>query len=169
MSRSRVPVVVVVGVLGGLLAVGVVRAGEQQVPRESVPAASAPTGPSQLAVLREWDRRRARAYAAGSPSMLRDLYVQGSTAGASDVRLLRDYRARGFRVVGMRMQVLSAAVLEESRDRVRVRVTDRLHDAVAVGNGRRITLPRDQATERVVTLTRGRDGRWVVVAVGRPS
>lgn len=122
-----------------------------------------------LRVLREWDRRRAGAYAAGSPQRLRVLYVPGSAPGVADVRVLRAYRERSLRVVGMRMQLLAVAVLEARADRLRLRVTDRLAAAVAVGAGRRTPLPRDQATTRVLTLLRDADGRWQVSDVRTPA
>jgi hypothetical protein len=116
-------------------------------------------------VLHAWDERRAAAYARGAPERLADLYVAGSAAGAADVRLLRAYRARGVQVTGMRTQVLAADVLVRRPDRLRIRVTDRLAGAVAVGGGRRVALPRDAASTRVLTLMRGGDGRWRVSAV----
>ena len=115
------------------------------------------------AVLRSWDRRRAAAYAAMAPGRLRALYVRG--AGASDVHLLERYRSRGWRVLGMRMQVLALAVTSRDADGLRVRVTDRLADAVAVRPGERVRLPRDRAGTRTVTLLRGSDGVWRVAAV----
>jgi hypothetical protein len=121
--------------------------------------------PAALLVLHAWDRRRARAYAAGSPPALRALYLPGSGAGRADVRLLRDYAARGYRVEGMRMQVLAFRVLAHTTGRWRVLVTDRLARAVAVRSGTRLLLPRDRASTRVVTLVRGDDGRWRVSAV----
>ena len=116
-------------------------------------------------MLHAWDARRADAWAAGSPAMLRALYVSGSAAGEADVRLLRGYRARGLRVRGMRTQVLALHVLEQRPHRWRVEVSDRLAGAVVVGAGRRTTLPRDAASTRVVTLVQAPGGRWRVAAV----
>jgi hypothetical protein len=161
MTAVRLTVAVLVLLaLGALVAV---RAGDRErAIRESRPAtADTPA----MAVLRSWDHRRSAAYAVASPGRLRALYAPGTAAGASDVRLLQGYRSRGWRVVGMRMQVLAVTVLERGRDRWRVRVTDRLADAVAVRAGHRVPLPRDQATTRVVTLTRSADGRWRVAGV----
>jgi hypothetical protein len=118
------------------------------------------------AVLRSWDRRRAAAYAAGAPGRLRALYVRG--AGSSDVDLLDRYRSRGWRVLGMRMQVLALTVTERDTGRLRLRVTDRLTGAVAVRPGERVPLPRDRASTRRVTLLRGRDAVWRVAEV-RPG
>jgi len=152
------------GLVGVGLVVALVRAGDQETSRPVV----AGDGPA-LRVLHAWDERRAEAYARGSPGRLRDLYVAGSAAGAADVRLLGDYRSRGLRVTGMRTQVLAVAVLEQRPDRWRMRVTDRLEGAVAVGAGDRQVLPRDTTSTRVLTLMRGGDGRWRVAAVADRS
>jgi hypothetical protein len=118
--------------------------------------------------LQAWDRRRATAYATGSAAALRAAYVPGSRAGAADLALLRSYLVRGWRVVGMRTQVLALTVLAHGPRRWRLRVTDRLAAAVAVRPGRRVRLPRDRASTHVVTLARDADGRWRVAAV-RPG
>jgi hypothetical protein len=152
--------------LGLVLTVLLVHAGQRSTGGTAMarPVAAATDLPAAR-LLRSWDERRSAAYAAGSEPRLRDLYVAGSAAGASDVRLLRAYRARGFRVVGMRMQVLALRVQERGADRVRVQVTDRLDRAVAVRAGRRVVLPRDTPDTRVLTLVRGPDGSWRVAAV----
>jgi hypothetical protein len=139
-------------------------AAEEREPARPLPAAVA-EAPARV-VLRSWDRRRAAAYAAGSPLRLRALYA--GRAGDSDVRLLEGYRSRGWRVAAMRMQVLALAVTAHGQDRWRVRVTDRLAGAVAVRGSRRVLLPRDRASTRTVTLVRGVDGVWRVAAV-RPG
>jgi hypothetical protein len=136
-------------------------------PPEIAEASAPPTAPAEppaVTVLRRWDEKRARAYAAGSVDALRELYRPASDAGRDDVRLLRDYRHLGYRVVGMRMQLLAVDVLEHRAGRWRLRVTDRLVDAVAVGHEHRIRLPHDQASTRVLTLVRYR-GDWRVGAV----
>ncbi|MGH3445388.1 MAG: hypothetical protein ACRDPB_08435 [Nocardioidaceae bacterium] len=122
-------------------------------------------------ILHRWDRRRSRAYADGSVAELRRLYVDGSAAGRADVRLLRTYADRGLRVQGMRMQLLSVSVLAHREGLLRLRVTDRLTGAVAVGPGlvdpghrRRLRLPRDGASSHVLTLRPADDG-WRVAAV----
>lgn len=119
------------------------------------------------AVLHAWDRRRARAYADGDAAALRGLYVRGSVAGERDVRTLRRYDRRGFRVVGMRMQVLALEVLAHRRGLWRLEVTDRLQRASAVRHGTPVALPRDAASTRVVTLVRSDDG-WRVRSVAAP-
>lgn len=156
------------GALGTLIAVVVVgcSSGAAVAPTTSgpdvpVPPAAAPFPASD--VLRAWDRSRSRAFAEGDVAGLRGLYAPGSAAGTADVRLLRDYLARGLRVEDMRVQLLAVEVLEHGRHRLRVRVTDRLHGAVAVGAGTRVPLPRDAASTRVVELVRPTaEARWRV-------
>jgi hypothetical protein len=136
-------------------------------PAGTAQATAPPTAAAELpavTVLRRWDETRARAYADGSVDALRELYRPGSDAARADVRLLRDYRDRGYRVVGMRMQLLAVDVLEHRAGLWRLRVTDRLVDAVAVGHEQRIRLPHDRASTRVLTLVRYR-GDWRVGAV----
>jgi len=170
-SRKRVLVVLLVlaaGLAGVLLRVGT----------EPAPASPAGTSTARgavldtvgrtgeaLAALREWDRRRAVAYARGSSRMLRELYVPRSRAGDADAAVLEKYRARGLRVNGMHMQLLAVTVLAGKADTLRLRVTDRLRGAVAVGPRGRFVLPADRASTRTVTMRRGRDGRWRVASV----
>src|SRR3954453_16131185 len=152
-----------------LLAVGRVVVGwgcDVDPPPEAEPRAGSPSASTDLpaaAVLRAWDRRRAEAYAAGSPGQLRGLYVGG--AGSSDVPLLEGYRSRGWRVVGMRMQVLAVAVASREPGRLRLRVTDRLGGGGAGRGGGRGGLARDRASTRTVILVRGGDGVWRAAAV----
>jgi hypothetical protein len=117
----------------------------------------------EVEVLRAWDEARAAAYASGSVAALRDLYA--GTAGAGDVRLLRSYLRRGYRVDGMRMQLLAVSVRAHEPGSWVLRVTDRLAGGAAVGHGERIALPRDRASTRTVRLRRADDGRWRVVSV----
>lgn len=111
-------------------------------------------------VLRAWDAARARAWAVGDVAALRDLYVD--RAGVADVRLLRRYADRGLRVEGLTTQLLAVTVLEHAPGRWRLRVTDRLAGGVAVRDGRRVRLPRDEPDTHVVVLTREEGGRWRV-------
>lgn len=128
-------------------------------------------------VLRAWDGRRAEAFAAGDLAALRRLYVPGSRAGTADRALLRGYLDRGLRVEGMRVQVLALDVLAQRSGSLRLRVTDRLVGAVAVGESGRVALPRDEASTRVVVLRRvaatvrpdGAPGLWRVASVRSSS
>lgn len=126
------------------------------------PVASAP---DPIAVLHEWDARRAAAWASGDPDTVAALYLPGSGAGAQDVRLMRSYADRGFVVTGMRMQVLSARVLVRRPDLIRIEVVDRLAAAVVVrADGGRVSLPRDAAARRTVELRRV-EGAWLMARV----
>ena len=127
-------------------------------------SAGAPDDPA-LRTLHTWDASRAAAYASGSVAALRDLYVPGSAAGRADLRVLRAYRARRLRVTGMRMQVLALSVLDSRRGWWRLQVTDRLAEATVMRGHRRITLPSDRPTTRILTMMRGGDGRWRVADV----
>jgi hypothetical protein len=126
-------------------------------------ARTAPHLPA-LDVLHAWDHERARAYARGEPAALRALYVPGSVAGVRDVRTLRGYLRRGFRVEGLRMQLLAVRVLARRHGLWRLGVTDRVGHAVAVGHGTVVPLPRDSTSTRTVTLVR-RSGEWRVRSV----
>ena len=119
-----------------------------------------PSGPA--AVLAAWDERRAAAWAAGDEDELARLYVDGSRTGAADVRLLRHYRSRGLRVVGLTTQVLALDVVERTSARLVLVVTDRVVGGRAVGGGSPVALPADRASTRRVVLARD-DGRWLVV------
>jgi len=147
---------------GCLVEDGVEGRGDAGGPVVAAPAASFPASD----VLRRWDRARGRAFAEGDVDALRSLYVPGSAAGTSDVRLLRAYLRRGLRVAGMRMQILALEVLHEEPTRLRLLVTDRLTGAVAVGAGTRVRLPDDQASSRVIELRRtASDGAWRAAGV----
>ena len=63
-----------------------------------------------LALLREWDHRRSRAWAEGDPGALADLYTPGSRTGRRDRDMLAAYASRGLRVTGLLTQVGGAAL-----------------------------------------------------------
>jgi hypothetical protein len=175
MSGSRIAVVLAL-VLGVAAAVVVTTlpgraggAGARSVaPLAVTPAAGRDRDPDPVRTLAGWDRRRAAAWRLGSTRRLADLYVAGSAAGTRDVTSLRGYLRRGYRVSGMRMQLLRVAVLARAPDRWRLAVTDRLVGATVLRDGRRTALPRDSATRHLVTLMRGGDGRWRVATVADP-
>lgn len=139
------------------------RAHPLAVPTVQVAAASGPAADA-VAVLRRWDRRRARAWASVDPAALAALYVPGSRSGARDAALLRRYARRGLRVTGLRMQLFDFRVRRRAQDRLSLIATDRLVDAVVAGHGRRQALPQDRPSVRRIDLRR-RAGRWVVVEV----
>jgi hypothetical protein len=129
----------------------------------SVPVAQAV---GSLAVLRDWDRSRAAAWASGDVVALRRLYVRGSAAGRRDVAMLREWRGRGLRVERMGMQVLAVELRARTERRIVLVVTDRLAAGVAVttaGSASR-ELPRDAATTRRLEFRRV-GGRWLLASV----
>ena len=124
---------------------------------------------TSLTILRDWDRARAAAWADGSPKDLRRLYANGSYVGRRDVRMLRKWLNRGLRVRGMGMQISSVELRARTTRRLVLLITDRLTGAVAVGGGRRIELPRDSESTRLLRFVR-RGGRWLLAAAyDRPA
>ncbi|WP_435769535.1 hypothetical protein [Nocardioides sp. SYSU DS0651] len=126
-----------------------------------------------LAVLRDWDRARARAWAAGDPDALRRLYVPGSAAGERDVAMLRAWRERGLRVERLTMQVLAVELRSRTARRLVLVVTDRVADALAVATRGRAArrLPRDAPTTRRLEFHRV-GPRWLLASaqeVGRAA
>lgn len=113
-------------------------------------------------ILHDWDVRRSAAWASGDVAALRSLYVPGSAAGRSDVAMLRAWHARGMRVSGMRMQLLSVSVRSASERRLVLDVVDRVAGGVVrpVGGA----LPVDRPTSHTVVLRRV-EGEWRMVAV----
>jgi hypothetical protein len=138
------------------------------VRRDAAPEPAASVRPPSHAldvvdVLRTWDRRRARAWAAGDESALRALYLPGSRTGGRDVAMLAAYRSRGLRVTTMQRQVLAVRVRSRSARTLWLVVTDRL--ALARVTGRtRAALPRSRpSVHRIVFRRTG--GRWRVAEV----
>lgn len=129
------------------------------VPRDVTPSAAL----ASLTVLRDWDRQRARAWREGDATGLGALYVPGSAAGARDVAMLEHWVRRGLRVRGMAMQVLAVELRVRTDRRIVLQVTDRLAGPVAVGRGRRWSLPRDEVSVRRLEFRRTA-GRWLLAA-----
>lgn len=117
--------------------------------------------PAHVEVLRSWDERRARAWAGGDAAALRALYVVGSRTGAHDVAMLRRYRSRGLRVVGLETQLVSVTPIRAETNVLLLDVIDRVTGAEVVGDGTRRTLPADLPSRRQVALRRV-GGTWVV-------
>ncbi|HWJ08602.1 MAG TPA: hypothetical protein VNS46_04455 [Nocardioides sp.] len=164
-----------------LLATGLVAVTALHHPPPHPPARTTPAAPAasvapaardvgvvravgSLAVLRDWDRARAAAWAAGDAEALGELYAPGSAAGRADVAMLRRWTARGLRVEGMTMQVLSVELRLRTGRRLVLVVTDRLVGAEAVApGGRHVALPRDGATRRRLEFHRS-GGRWLLAS-----
>jgi hypothetical protein len=123
-------------------------------------------------VLAGLDRRRARAYAAGDPALLRAVYVRGSAALRRDQRLLARYARRGLRVDGLRMHVADLRVRTRRPDVVALEVRDRVAAGTVTGHGHRPLshpldrpLAADDLDTRLLTLRRVDRGVWLVAAV----
>lgn len=148
----------------------VLRGDDESARRRSVATSTAPAAAevprsAERAVLADWDRRRARAWARGSVSALRDLYVPGSAAGRADARMLRAYAQRGLSVRGLETQVLKLEVRVATPRRLALTVTDRVVGGEVVG-AERVHLPTDRPTTRRVTF-RKVAGKWLVAGVRR--
>ena len=160
--------VLVLGVVGALVAVGLVQARIAHEPAPTAAPASAPArsqARSQaLDVLHGWDDARSEAWATGDVGALRRLYVAGSAAGLADVHLLRRYLARGLVVRQLRMQVFAFHVLRRDAGMLRVSVIDRVAGGVAVAGRHRLRLPVDRPTARTIALRRVA-GAWRVASV----
>jgi hypothetical protein len=117
-----------------------------------------------LDVLHIWDSRRARAWAEMDSGALRSLYVHGSEAGRADVRLLRDYAARGLVVRRLVTQVFAVGVLHRNSTTVRLRVFDRVAGGEVVHDGHTVALRSSRPVTRTVTLRRVA-GSWHVAGV----
>ncbi len=118
-----------------------------------------------LAVLHEWDARRARAWAHSDAESLRRLYLPGSSAARADVRLLRAYADRGLVVRRLVTQVYGIRVLHRTHGRLVLRVWDRVAGGVLVHGGRERPLPSSRPALRTVEVVL-RQGQWRVAAVG---
>lgn len=124
---------------------------------------------ASLAVLRDWDSARAKAWASGDVRALRRLYVSGSVAGRRDARMLRSWLGRGLTVHGMRMQISRIELRAHTATRMAFLITDRLAGAVAKRGRHRMALPRDAESTRLLRFVR-RDGRWLLAsAYDRPA
>lgn len=105
-----------------------------------------------LEVLREWDARRARAWAVGDELALRSLYVRGSAAGEADVGLLRSYAERRVVVRRLVTQVFAVRVLRRDATTVRLQVFDRVAGGEVVRRGRPARLRSGPPATRDVEL-----------------
>jgi hypothetical protein len=125
-----------------------------------------------LAVLRQWDARRAAAYADADPRLLHSLYTPGSQAGRRDRALLERYGERGLVVRGVLPQIRSVAVTSHRPGRLRVEVQERypklvVRKSAGTGDGPGVErLGERRYRARAVELRRSADG-WRVATVER--
>lgn len=131
---------------------------------EAPSAARSAPGVDPVAVLREWDRRRADAYARADAAALATLYTATSAAGRADLAVLGQYADRGLTVQGVQMQLIEVETVRTTPDRLVLDVTDRVRGAVAIGEGTRVPLPGDLPSTRRLTFEQA-DGGWRISRV----
>jgi hypothetical protein len=157
------------GVLGWLSG----RGGAQSPP--ALPRAMAPAAPSVQAavewsaVLDDLDAARAQAFSTGELTALSAVYAQGSTGLMSDTALLQGLVDQRQTAHGLRHEVRSVDVLEETGDAARLRVVDVLN-AYEVRDAAGVVVNRAPARGEqtfLVWLSRSVDG-WRLVEV-RPE
>ena len=134
-----------------------------ELPEGGAPT-TVPSTPGPVAVLQEWDRRRAAAWADDDTAALRVLYVRGSSAGRHDLAMLAAYHRRGLRVTTMERQVLAVRVRRRTPRALSLVVTDRLAEARVTGQGETLALPRSRPATRRILLRRVATG-WRVAEV----
>ncbi len=117
-------------------------------------------------VLARLDRLRSRAFERLRPALLQRVYVSGSALLRRERAVLDDYRDRGVRLLGVRLRSTELRVVSFGRNRVTVRVVERLGPTRAVVGSRRVRLPVDAPTSRVLRLMRGGAG-WRIAAARR--
>lgn len=140
-----------------------------QMPVQSVGSETCTGGSCRhwLAVLTALDERRSHAYASARPRLLGDVYVAGSTVLRRDRAVLRAWSARRITVTDLHLDLLDVEVLHADRELVRLGVIDRLAPATAtLPRGRTVSLPRDNATARMLALRRV-DGQWRIATSRR--
>ena len=119
-------------------------------------------------VLGRLDRLRSRAFERLRPALLKQVYARGSPVLRHERAVLDDYRDRGVRLLGVRLRITKLRVLSADHNQVLVRVIERLGPTTAVVGSRRVRLPVDAPTWRVLHLDKGDDG-WRITAVRRVS
>lgn len=167
-SHRLVGAAVAVALSCGALGVTLMPEGRDTGPASTGPARADPPAVDPRLVLGDWDRARARAWAAGDPAALSELYVPGSRTGVRDRAMLARYLRRGLRVEQLELQRLSVRVLRQDDALLVLRVRDRLVRAVAVGRDGAVLLPRGGVRDHLVTL-QCVEGAWRVVEVRPPG
>jgi hypothetical protein len=119
-----------------------------------------------LRLLAAWDARRSEALGGRDRAALAALYPPGSSLLRQDEALLRAYDRRGLRVVDVVTQVRQAHVLAAGRDRVRLRVRERLAGAGFRAAGEHYRVSGSRYVTRVLTLQRS-GGAWRLSASTR--
>lgn len=134
------------------------------------PAEVLPGGADWAAVLRDLDRRRARAFAAADAGVLRQVYAPASAPLATDVASIAALRAAGLRGTGLRVRIDRVRVAGSGPGRVDLDVADRLA-GYALTDRRGVTRARvpgrGAATWRVRLVPAGTG--WLISTVTRAA
>ncbi|MEO5653815.1 MAG: hypothetical protein ABIN79_11685 [Marmoricola sp.] len=117
-----------------------------------------------LGALHSWDLRRERAWSDGDADALASLYVRGSSAARSDLRLLGSYAARGLVVRRTLTQVLAVELLRRGPEMMRLRVLDRVAGGEVVTREGSLTLGTTPPSVHTIVLRRV-GGSWLVESV----
>ena len=171
-SRAGAAPVLVALALLGAVAGGVVwghHSGSTAAALPAVPPAAA-TDPDWLRVVQQLDEARARALTQADPTLLDEVYADGSATGGQDRTTLLRLAARGWRASGFRELTTAVTPVLVSPDDVTLRVTGRLAAYTLVDRESRVVRRLAAGHERTFTmaLVRTPDG-WRVRQVRMES
>ena len=94
------------------------------------------------------------------------MYVSPSALLRRERGLLMDYAERGVQLRGARLHASAVQVLSRSRRTVTLEVVERLGPTTALVGHRRVPLPADAPTQRVLRLVRSEAG-WQLASARR--
>ena len=141
-------------------------------PAGDVEARGSPVQPDGAGV-GHWERAldqlariRSRAFEQSRPALLRRVYVSPSALLRRERNLLMDYAERGVQLRGARLHTSAVQMLVRSRSTVTLEVVERLGPTTALVGHRRVPLPADAPTQRVLRLVRSEVG-WQLASARR--
>lgn len=130
-------------------------------------AVNPPPSGSWAQTLTQLDDRRSQAFSRADVTLLRGVYAGASSLRDADAATVRAYARRGWQVEGVRFRLIDVEVIAERDRTVTLGVVDQLQPVRVRKAGHPWTiLPRDQATQRRIVLTRSRAG-WRISEVTR--
>ncbi len=121
--------------------------------------------PSWGTVLTGFDLIRSEAFQQGRADLLQRVYAPGSPLLGEDRRMIDSYADRDIHIDDLRMEIVSADLVERGSRRVRLDVVDRLLlTRVLLPDGSVRDLPQDQPTRHTIELRLTADG-WRISSV----
>jgi hypothetical protein len=111
-------------------------------------------------------RIRSRAFVQARPALLRRVYVSPSALLRRERCLLRGYADRGVQLRGARLHTSAVRVLSRSGHTITLEVVERLGRTTALVGHRRVPLPADAPTQRILRLVRSGTG-WRLASAHR--